>query len=79
METMYKKLGKNRGFTIPRRYCEQLGITGGSGIAVTLEGKSVIISPSADTCILCGNMEGLTKHGAHHICSECVQKIAQGA
>lgn len=78
IETIFKKLGKSRGITIPRRYCEQLGITGGSGITISLEKNSITINPSADTCILCGSVEELTKHGTHSICKKCAAEIAQG-
>ena len=68
--TKIDKLGR---IVIPINYRKQLGIKAHDNLAVSREGRSIIISTQKCTCLLCGN--DVQQYQKMQICDECIKQI----
>lgn len=62
------KWGNANALRIPLPFCEQLGITSGSNVSMTMEGRRLIIEPAEDDFTLKGRMRNWD--GIRHETSE---------
>ena len=42
---------------------------------IYIEGDKIVLKKHYDSCVFCGNREGLTEFADKHICEECKNKI----
>lgn len=48
METLVRKIGNSQGITIPKPLCDEIGMTVGSRVKLTIDGACLIVIPIRD-------------------------------
>ena len=62
---------------VPMEYRRVLEIKGGDPIEMHMEGSSIVISKNEESCIFCGNSEGLIRFEGKTICNLCRRDLAE--
>jgi len=60
---------------IPSEYRRILNVSAGDYLSIHLEGKKVVMVPSAVECQSCSNTDDLITISDFTLCSECFKKI----
>jgi len=62
---------------IPKEIRKIFGIDAQQGMAIYVDGQSIIISKHQDRCVICDCKDELTAFGSKLVCSDCVSQIGQ--
>lgn len=62
---------------IPKEIRKRLNIAEGDPIEIFVDGTSVILEKYAESCIFCGEKDGLTAFLEKQVCEKCRRKIAK--
>ena len=71
-----RKLDDLHRLVIPQEYCKVLNWDGGTPVAITQKGDSLIVTRSVDSCAICGNTVHLKTRNNVSICQECIAALA---
>ena len=60
---------------LPVELRRTMGIGDKGQIDIYVEGNSIILQPSGQTCVFCGNAKSLIKHKGSMVCKACVRDL----
>ena len=75
MSSIERRVDKLGRIVLPIGYRQRFKLSNDSRVRISLDGNSIIITPSESCCALCGCNENLNKKA--HLCSSCIQKIKE--
>ncbi len=77
-KTMYKKVSKVGGVTIPAQLRHSLNIPKGAAVEVTTSDNEIIIKKHIPTCLCCGTADNVKVINEVELCEKCAKKFVLG-
>ena len=72
-----RKMDELGRIVLPMELRKKLGINRQDPIEIYVDGDSIILRKAGDTCIFCGEEEGLSEYLGKSICENCRKNISK--
>ena len=70
-----RKVDELGRIVLPIELRRTLGIAEGDPLEIFVEDGRIILSRYQNTCIFCGEKEGLVQFKDHYVCSKCIEEL----
>lgn len=77
MSSLYKKINKAGGITIPKELRRDYGFSQGEAVEVVPEGNKLVIRKYSPKCLLCNAYEEVIEHKGRHVCKKCIKEMSE--
>ena len=70
-----RKIDELGRIVLPVELRRKLGIDDRAQLEIYVEGNSIILQPSGQTCVFCESVKSLIKHKGSMVCNACVRDL----